>query len=684
MRKALPILFLFLTLTTVVSPMLVGPQVALAREVPDVTSTEAMETLRKQNALAAAQNADSCEGIFWDSLTPSCIVKRLLIVFYEIALAVLGKAVAFFGTIFDFLISISIVQFSVLGNSDFVKIGWGIIRDVCNLFFIFVLLYLAIRTILGQEGQTMKAVVRVVICALLINFSLAGVRMAIDSSNILTLVFYNASKSGPGDGTLSASIMNAVTPTKSAGLIKPPPAFNPKDPTREPTEAEVKAQSTGLVNQPLMSVILSAFFGLFFIFMVCMLLLVISLMFFVRMVTLIWLMVTSPWPVLSYAMFGSSTGSAHEWWESLMGQLLFAPVFFILFYIALQMATEINKTDTLHFTAPTGVGWAADAGGTTIKFLIIIFMLFAALLYAKKHGGETGGKIASWGEGKIKDYSKRSGAWMGRNTLGRAGQAVGDNRVTRALAERQGIGGVVGRLGLRAGAGAAGVGFGVKGGSLHDTREAGAKAKEARNKELGQVDDVAVQAETLRAQADPAGYRTRHMADVVARENTRRRDAGGVDMTVAEQATFETSRMTNDAIAADTRTRHKARATARQESYQRSLTTGPLGATFHRAQGSRLAPASSYLALSRMRTSNREDTTRQARVDQLTARVATLQAERETLAPGGVMPPAGHADRLRIQEVDREIFQLEGQLINANDAAAAARARTAAGAAPTP
>ena len=339
MRKALPILFLFLTLTTVVSPMLVGPQVALAREVPDVTSTEAMETLRKQNALAAAQNADSCEGIFWDSLTPSCIVKRLLIVFYEIALAVLGKAVAFFGTIFDFLISISIVQFSVLGNSDFVKIGWGIIRDVCNLFFIFVLLYLAIRTILGQEGQTMKAVVRVVICALLINFSLAGVRMAIDSSNILTLVFYNASKSGPGDGTLSASIMNAVTPTKSAGLIKPPPAFNPKDPTREPTEAEVKAQSTGLVNQPLMSVILSAFFGLFFIFMVCMLLLVISLMFFVRMVTLIWLMVTSPWPVLSYAMFGSSTGSAHEWWESLMGQLLFAPVFFILFYIALQMAT---------------------------------------------------------------------------------------------------------------------------------------------------------------------------------------------------------------------------------------------------------------------------------------------------------------------------------------------------------
>lgn len=70
--------------------------------------------------------------------------------------------------------------------------AWVIIRDVANMAFIFILIYIAFATILGTSGiETNKLLIRVVIVALLVNFSFFVSRVVIDAGNLLGLTFYS-------------------------------------------------------------------------------------------------------------------------------------------------------------------------------------------------------------------------------------------------------------------------------------------------------------------------------------------------------------------------------------------------------------------------------------------------------------------------------------------------------------
>ncbi|MBP6974505.1 MAG: hypothetical protein KBB54_01010, partial [Candidatus Pacebacteria bacterium] len=73
-----------------------------------------------------------------------------------------------------------------------VAVGWTTFRDVTNLMFVFIILYIAINTIIGNEGYGIKKLLgKVIVGAMLINFSLFFTQIAIDASNIFALQFYN-------------------------------------------------------------------------------------------------------------------------------------------------------------------------------------------------------------------------------------------------------------------------------------------------------------------------------------------------------------------------------------------------------------------------------------------------------------------------------------------------------------
>ena len=77
-------------------------------------------------------------------------------------------------------------------DNEFVEKGWGAVRDVANIFFILMLLYVAIKTVLSLNVTDNKRLVGVIIIvALLINFSLFTTKVVIDASNILAKIFYN-------------------------------------------------------------------------------------------------------------------------------------------------------------------------------------------------------------------------------------------------------------------------------------------------------------------------------------------------------------------------------------------------------------------------------------------------------------------------------------------------------------
>src|SRR3989338_3172055 len=71
--------------------------------------------------------------------------------------------------------------------------GWTFSRDVVNIFFIFILLFIAIATILGIESYGAKSLLaRLIIIALLVNFSLLATRGIIYISNSLAVQIYNS------------------------------------------------------------------------------------------------------------------------------------------------------------------------------------------------------------------------------------------------------------------------------------------------------------------------------------------------------------------------------------------------------------------------------------------------------------------------------------------------------------
>ena len=76
---------------------------------------------------------------------------------------------------------------------DGVAYGWRIVRDLCNMFFILVLLIIAFATILRLENYSMKKYLpKLLIMAVLINFSKTICLFLIDISQIVMLTFSNA------------------------------------------------------------------------------------------------------------------------------------------------------------------------------------------------------------------------------------------------------------------------------------------------------------------------------------------------------------------------------------------------------------------------------------------------------------------------------------------------------------
>ncbi len=143
-------------------------------------------------AAAAAVPKKEAENTLYNSLSScppvdGCIAKILYWFFYAIPSLLLNVAGNFFNVI------IALTLFSDLyDKATFVGNAWVIVRDLSNIFFILVLLYIAIKTILGLGGSEVKKMIaQVIIMALLINFSMFFTKIVIDTSNILALVFYN-------------------------------------------------------------------------------------------------------------------------------------------------------------------------------------------------------------------------------------------------------------------------------------------------------------------------------------------------------------------------------------------------------------------------------------------------------------------------------------------------------------
>lgn len=94
---------------------------------------------------------------------------------------------------FIIFVFIEVIQFNNFINVPTVVTGWVIVRDLCNMFFVLILLFIAFGTILRIPNYEMKQTLpKLILMAILINFSRTIFGLVIDFSQVVMLTFVSS------------------------------------------------------------------------------------------------------------------------------------------------------------------------------------------------------------------------------------------------------------------------------------------------------------------------------------------------------------------------------------------------------------------------------------------------------------------------------------------------------------
>lgn len=287
-----------------------------------------------------------------------------------------------------------------LANISAVQDGWRISRDLVNMFFIFILLFIAIATILQlAKYDTKKLLATLIMAALLVNFSLVITKVVIDASNVLAMEFYDKMDiTNPPDG--KADISQIMM--KGFGLQtlygKPPSEGGP-DLTLGVTE-----------------VIIAGIMGIFLTLTTAFVLFAAAFLFAMRTVVLFFLMILSPFAFL-FMILPKTQQYASQWWSTLFSQSFFAPAFLFLIYIVMKIVSSGGLQASIE-------GGNPGIMGVVVHYMLLIGMMMGALVLAKSmaNAGTHGvfayaDKARGWVQGKAGKISRRGAGYAAESLL---------------------------------------------------------------------------------------------------------------------------------------------------------------------------------------------------------------------------------------------------------------------------
>ncbi len=324
-----------------------------------------------------------------------CILKIAYYTLFQVPTFLLYITANFFNAL------ISLVIQSSMYTHEFITGAWGIVRDISNIFFILILLYVAIKTVLNMGGhETKSTIASVIIMAILINFSLFFTKIVIDSSNILALVFYNKLDTKYENAQGSEAYRPEVATIKGGAKDTSGALYAKFDVTRLVNEDFLTKLQKNKVNNYvdfntdslpvgitlgilliaalIMSFSAYAFFtaGIFFLG---------------RIIELWLLMIFAPFAFMSFAVpkLSHTEYGWDNWSQKLISTAFMAPIFMFFLYLIFKLLE--NKTFFSSFLDTSKeAGWMAYLLGVLLPALIILGMLLKAKDLAKQGGGQFG------------------------------------------------------------------------------------------------------------------------------------------------------------------------------------------------------------------------------------------------------------------------------------------------------
>lgn len=352
----------------------------------------------------------------------SYIFFGLLSLFGKLLVAVIG-------------ILIQVAQYNDFGNAPAVTKGWIIVRDVCNMFFIAVFINMAFYTVLKwQDYHYSKVFAKIILMAILINFSKGISLFLVDFSQVIMLTFVNAFKeAAAGNFTTRAGLEEILRFRDGAA----PGSIGGWD------------------------VMLALILGLIMITIYLVTVIAVLLVLITRIITIWLLIVLSPFAYLA-SVFPKAEKYSGQWWEKFGEQIFKGPV--LAFFLWLSLAIVSTNTSTLANSSgfnTNGLAQETLANGqqgpfaatissisksdNILSFILMVALLMMALAMTSQMGGMAGTfsqnamrKLQSAGSGALKAPFKLAGAGLGlaeRKVFSKWGVGLDPRRAMTKLKE---------------------------------------------------------------------------------------------------------------------------------------------------------------------------------------------------------------------------------------------------------
>ena len=351
-----------------------------------------------------------------------------------------------------FALIVIVSSYNDFVNSAAVTKGWVLVRDICNMLFVFLLLMIAFAQIFNVQKYNVKTLLpKVIIAAILVNFSKLISGLIIDFGQVVMMTFVNGYKATAGANLIKGLGLDAVM--------------------KYANEADTKGE---LDAQVATNVFVALFLSMVMLLVTIVITAMILVLFLIRIVTLWILVVLSPIAFLGAAVpIGGFQSKASEWWKNFGGAVAVGPLMAFFLWLSLLIMSnpqEMFKSDTSDIENKSQGGFVVSEISyldNLGQFAIGMALLFAGLAAAKQTGGligsvagKTDASLRKAGTKALISVAKspyRVPAAAGRQiakteTYGRARDMVAQTALkTKAEVKKRAVAGVAGFAAQRAG-----------------------------------------------------------------------------------------------------------------------------------------------------------------------------------------------------------------------------------------
>ncbi|MFA6027687.1 MAG: hypothetical protein WC752_02065 [Patescibacteria group bacterium] len=358
------------------------------------------------------------------------ILRILLWVFYLIFVAIMGKIATL-----AMRMLVWITTFSGFTTGEAVTAAWTVVRDFCNLGFVVILLVIAFGTILKLESYSYKKLLpKMIVAAVLINFSKLICGVIVDASQIVMLTFVNAFKDAATQGLYHVFRLGDLV---SMGFTM-----------RSVGAANETGSGAAWTELDYLMTTISA--GAMITFM-AVLLIAFSVILLFRVVIIWTLTVLSPIAWVT-SILPATQKYSQKWWDTFTRYVVLGPLLAFFIWLSLFIVTKAGdsgvastlsysdgsvstRSENISATTNIAVSEADIENGISpaviTNFLIGVVLLMVGLQFSQEMASEVGGYVSKF-SGMPKAFAGKFWSGSGKFSKFVAG-GINDRLVERGM-----------------------------------------------------------------------------------------------------------------------------------------------------------------------------------------------------------------------------------------------------------